>query len=168
MTSTIEQRISENAARTFVGRGAEIAALRAAVDDPDSLVALVHGPSGIGKSRLLRAALANLPPGTAVTVLDGRDVEPTPRGVYQALGHALGLSDAEEIVEALAAAPRHVLAIDTYEVLGLIDSWLRTTLLSLPASVFTVLVGRDRPAATWHSAPGWSGSVVELCLGPLP
>jgi DNA-binding CsgD family transcriptional regulator len=61
-----------------------------------------------------------------------------------------------------------VLAIDTYEVLGLIDSWLRMTLLpALPISVLTVLVGRDRPAGAWHTAPGWAGSVIELPLGPL-
>ena len=171
MTRTIEHVIAENAARTFVGRSAELAVLRDAIDDPDHLVALVHGPGGIGKTRLLRRVLANLPADTAVTILDGRDVEPTPRGVHQAVARSLDLPAATEadVVRALTIAERHVLAVDTYEVLGLIDAWLRTSLLpSLPASVFTVLVGRDRPSSAWHSAPGWTGSVVELCLGPLP
>ncbi|MDL5158352.1 LuxR family transcriptional regulator [Actinomycetospora termitidis] len=166
MTRTISDRISENAARTFVGREAELAVLRSAVLDPDRVVALVHGPGGIGKTRLLRAVLGELPVDTAVTVLDGRDVEPTPEGVLRALERALGTPD---VVTALGTAPRHVLAIDTYEVLGLADTWTRTTFLPmLPTSVFTVLVGRDRPASAWHTAPGWAGSVVELCVGPLP
>ncbi|WP_433026938.1 LuxR C-terminal-related transcriptional regulator [Actinomycetospora sp. CA-053990] len=171
MTRTIEHLIAENAARTFIGRSSERAVLRDAIDDPDRLVTLLHGPGGIGKTRLLRRVLADLPAETAVTILDGRDVEPTPRGVHQALARSLGLRDVTEteIVRALAATERHVLAVDTYEVLGLIDAWVRTSLLpSLPASVSTVLVGRDRPSSAWHSAPGWTGSVVELCLGPLP
>jgi DNA-binding CsgD family transcriptional regulator len=149
------------------------------------LVAVVHGPGGIGKTRLLHAALADLPDDTTITLLEGRDLEPTPRGVCLALRRALGLpeeGDPEDatwaalaqsarlpaLAQAFAVAPRHVLAIDTYEVLGLIDSWLRMTLLpALPISVLTVLVGRDRPAGAWHTAPGWAGSVIELPLGPL-
>ncbi|MEJ2871227.1 LuxR family transcriptional regulator [Actinomycetospora sp. OC33-EN08] len=166
MTRTIADRIRENATRTFVGRDAELAELQRAVLDPERVVALVHGPGGIGKTRLLRAALVDLPAGTAVTVLDGRDVEPTPEGVVRALQRALGASD---VVAALGTASRHVLAVDTYEVLGLVDTWMRTVLLpSLPTSVFTVLVGRDRPTSAWHTAPGWAGSTTELCLGPLP
>jgi DNA-binding CsgD family transcriptional regulator len=192
MTRTIGHRIAEDAARTFVGRADELAALRAAVAGlPDEtgripLVAVVHGAGGIGKTRLLHAALADLPDDTAITLLEGRDLEPTPRGVCVALRRALGLpgQDAAEgtttaealaqsaalpaLARAFAVAPRHVLAVDTYEVLGLIDAWLRTTLLpALPDSVLTVLVGRDRPADAWHTAPGWAGSVVVLPLGPL-
>jgi DNA-binding CsgD family transcriptional regulator len=198
MTRTIGHRLAENAARTFVGRAEELAVLRAAVAGlPDEagrvpLVAAVHGPGGIGKTRLLHALLADLPSDTAVTLLEGRDLEPTPRGVCVALRRALdlpldgaelpdpepdGSATAEalsqnaalpSLAEALAAAPRHVLAIDTYEVLGLIDSWLRTTLVpALPVSALVVLVGRDRPAHAWHTTPGWAGSVVDLSLGPL-
>jgi DNA-binding CsgD family transcriptional regulator len=191
MTRTIGHRIAEDAARAFVGRTEELAALRDAVAGlPDAvgrvpLVAVVHGPGGIGKTRLLHAALADLPDDTTITLLEGRDLEPTPRGVCLALRRALGLpeeGDPEDatwaalaqsarlpaLAQAFAVAPRHVLAIDTYEVLGLIDSWLRMTLLpALPISVLTVLVGRDRPAGAWHTAPGWAGSVIELPLGPL-
>jgi DNA-binding CsgD family transcriptional regulator len=191
MTRTIGHRIAEDAARAFVGRTEELAALRDAVAGlPDAvgrvpLVAGVHGPGGIGKTRLRHAALADLPDDTTITLLEGRDLEPTPRGVCLALRRALGLpeeGDPEDatwaalaqsarlpaLAQAFAVAPRHVLAIDTYEVLGLIDSWLRMTLLpALPISVLTVLVGRDRPAGAWHTAPGWAGSVIELPLGPL-
>jgi hypothetical protein len=95
-------------------------------------------------------------------------------GYAIALAGALGLGAAEPttaaIVSAIAAGPRRtVLAIDTYEVLGLLDTYLRTTFLpALPASVLTVLAGRDRPSPAWHSAPGWSGLVAEFPLAALP
>src|SRR5579875_2058639 len=99
MTDTVGQRIAENAARSFVGRAAELATLRAffgsasAGAGPAPLVAVLHGPGGIGKTRVLRAALAELPDEVAVTLLEGRDVEPTPRGVCLALERALGRGD---------------------------------------------------------------------------
>ncbi|GLZ49826.1 hypothetical protein Acsp06_60110 [Actinomycetospora sp. NBRC 106375] len=185
MTRTIGNRIAEKATQSFVGRGTELAALGDVLagrpDDGEApLVALVHGPGGIGKTRLLRAALADLPDDIAVTLLDGRDLEPTPYGVCGALARALGLVDPSpadsptqpgaiaRIAAALAVARRHVVAIDTYEVLGLADAWLRNTLLpALPDSVITVLVGRDRPALGWHTTPGWAGGVAERRLGPL-
>ena len=176
MTQTIGERLVESARAGFVGRERELAALGAAVAAavPPFVAAFVHGPGGIGKTRLVQAVLADAPPDVRTIELDGRDVEPTPRGMRIALAGALGLGAAEPttaaIVSAIAAGPRRtVLAIDTYEVLGLLDTWLRTTFLpALPASVLTVLAGRDRPSSAWHSAPGWSGLVAEFPLAALP
>jgi class 3 adenylate cyclase/tetratricopeptide (TPR) repeat protein len=50
---------------TFVGRTAELAALRGALADPGHVVA-VGGAAGIGKSRLLDTGLADARPGTVV------------------------------------------------------------------------------------------------------
>ena len=134
----------------------------------------MHGPGGIGKSRLLRQFVDGVPAGTASVVLDGRDVEPTPRGFRQALGRALGLPAGDpgtsDVVAALrdGGAGRTVLVVDTYETLGLLDGWLRTRFLpALPASVLTVFAGRDRPAAAWHTAAGWAGLVAEFPPGAL-
>jgi DNA-binding CsgD family transcriptional regulator len=159
VTRTVADRMVE----TGIGRERELRALRAAAAaaEPPFLVGFVHGPGGIGKSHLVRRLLAGLPHGIR---LDGRDVEPTPEGFGRALAAALGTP---EIHRALAARPT-VLVVDTYEVLGLLDTWLRTTFLpTLPATTLTVLAGRDRPAAAWHTTAGWQGLVAEFPLAAL-
>ena len=152
MTRTVADRMVESAGRGWVGREREIGALLAAAtaEEPPFLVAFVHGPGGIGKSHLVRRLLDDLPAPVRGVYLDGRDVEPTPRGLRRALGQALGLADRRArrgaLARALAARPT-VLVIDTYEGLGLLDAWLRTQFLpALPATTLTVLAGRDRPA----------------------
>ncbi|MGG5260392.1 LuxR C-terminal-related transcriptional regulator [Phycicoccus avicenniae] len=171
--STIADRVRESAAREFVGRRRELDVLVGAVraTDPPFLVAVVHGPGGIGKSSLVRRALAAMPADVRCVHLDGRDVEPTPEGFCRAVGGALGIADPAPTPATLARAldgRRTVLVVDTYEVLGLLDAWLRTRFLpAMPASTLTVLAGRDRPAAAWYSAPGWGGLVTELPLGAL-
>lgn len=57
----------------FVGRSAELAALRAAYQDEDVTTVLVSGEAGIGKSRLVREFTTRL--GAAPLVLTGRCME---------------------------------------------------------------------------------------------
>jgi len=163
----------ESAGRGRVGREREIGALLAAAtaDEPPFLVAFVHGPGGIGKSHLVRRLLDALPAPVRGLYLDGRDVEPTPRGLRRALGQALGSTatdpDVGALARALAARPT-VLVIDTYEGLGLLDAWLRTQFLpAMPATTLTVLAGRDRPATAWYTTAGWQGLVAEFPLAAL-
>jgi hypothetical protein len=168
-------RLSDSAARTFVGRREELALLRGAVADvePPFVVAFVHGPGGIGKSRLPQAALAATSPGARALLLDCRDVEPTPRGLIRAIARGLGDpgpdAGLDGVVEALAAGPpRTVLALDTYEVFGLLDSWVRRVFVpALPDGVVTVVAGREPPAAAWLTGPGWAGLVGEVRLNAL-
>lgn len=170
---TIAERLAQSAARTFVGRGEELRRLRAALDADELpfLVTFIHGPGGIGKSRLLQTLFASASPGTRVLLLDCRDVEPTPRGFVVATGRALGLPQdvptLAEVVDAIRdGADRTVLGLDTYEVFGLLDTWLRTVFLpALPADVFTVIAGRERPRAAWRTASGWTRQVDEISLG---
>jgi len=173
MTRTVADRMVESAGRGRVGREREIGALLAAAtaDEPPFLVAFVHGPGGIGKSHLVRRLLDALPAPVRGLYLDGRDVEPTPRGLRRALGQALGSTatdpDVGALARALAARPT-VLVIDTYEGLGLLDAWLRTQFLpAMPATTLTVLAGRDRPATAWHTTAGWQGLVAEFPLAAL-
>src|SRR4051812_39140431 len=104
MTRTVADRMEESAGRGRVGRGRELEALLAAAtaDEPPFLVALVHGPGGIGKTHLVRRLLDAAPQRGAY--LDGRDVEPTPRGLRRALGRALGVGAADPDLGALARA----------------------------------------------------------------
>ena len=144
----------------------------AGADDHRLLVVFVTGPGGIGKSRLLQAALGALQGADAV-LLDCRQIEPTPAGFISSVAEALGCSESRPEIAHVAdrIASRHhrtVLALDTYERFSLLDTWLRQVFLpEMPESVFTVIAGRDSPGAAWLAAPGWSGLVHELRLGPL-
>jgi len=55
MARTIAERISQAAERSFVGRRSEFEMLREAIlaDELPFVAAYVHGPGGIGKSRLV-------------------------------------------------------------------------------------------------------------------
>jgi hypothetical protein len=173
---SVSDRLAEAARRSFVGRQAELDLLRAAAaaDELPFMVAFVHGPGGIGKSRLVTAAAGALGPDVRVVMLDGREVEPTPRGWLTALGAALGVDrrepDLELVVDALRGAGRRtVLAFDTYETCGLIDGWVRQTFLpALPDTVLTIIAGRDPPSPAWLTTPGWQDLFHEIELRALP
>jgi DNA-binding CsgD family transcriptional regulator len=173
---SVSDRLSEVARRSFVGRDAELSLLRGAVEAPELpfIVAFVHGPGGIGKSWLIGALEASMAPGVGFVSLDCREIEPTPRGYLCALGAALGVGDREPGLEAVAArlgaGPRRtVLALDTYESAGLIDSWLRRTFApALPETVLTVIAGRTPPTPAWVTTAGWQGLFREIELRALP
>lgn len=173
---TVADLLNERAARSFVGRRDELETLvgAAAADEPPFLVAFVHGPGGIGKSRLLQAALSELAAaGHPVARLDCREIEPTPRGFLRALGAALGLEDPDPavatIARSLAAAPaRTVIGIDTYETFGLLDTWLRQDFLpNLPDRLLLLIAGREPPGPGWVADPGWQHLVWRLELQGL-
>lgn len=175
MKRTIAERLTERAGRRFVGRTAEldVFAQALAADELPFLVGFIHGPGGIGKSRLLQTLVASLDPEVRALLLDCRDIEPTPRGFQLAAGRALGIpedaSDVPTVVGAISGGAGHaVFALDTYEVFGLLDTWLRTVFLpALPANVLTVISGRERPTAAWRTGPGWAGLVKEIPLKAL-
>ena len=173
MVTTIADRVRKSAEQGFVGRHRELSALAAATTaaEPPFLVAFVHGPGGIGKSCLMRRVLSELPRSVRGLYLDGRDVEPTPEGFCRAVGQVLGLPEARATVADIAEAlggTRVVLCVDTYEVLGLLDAWLRARFFpALPASTVTILAGRDRPVSAWYASAGWPGLLAEFPLTGL-
>jgi class 3 adenylate cyclase len=159
---TIADRLSEAASRSFVGREAELEFLRTAIeaDEPPFLVAYVHGPGGIGKSRLLQAAVHTVAPPARALALDCARVEPTPRGFLVALGDLIGLEEPspERVAGELGAGERVALALDTYETFGLLDTWLRQTFLpALPETALTLIASRAAPKPAWTTSPGWEG-----------
>lgn len=160
------------AAERLVGRGAELDRLRRMLDRDAPYLMFVHGVAGVGKSSLL-AAFASVAQseGAIVFALDCRGLEPTERGVLEAAAAAVGIRSPtlDAISRRLARLPgRAMLLLDHYEVLRLVDTWLRQTFVPvLPDNVRIVVAGREPPVAAWLTAPQLAGSVDRMPLGPL-
>jgi hypothetical protein len=171
-THRVGDLLAEQANRTFVGRKQEMATLLESLSDGGPAVVYVHGIAGIGKSRLIAAFAERARSRDAVAiVLDCHSVEPTEYGFLRALGARLGrnLSSAEDAARCLGSAgTRVVLALDQYEVLRLLDSWLRQSFIpKLPSKVRVMLVDREAPVPTWASTPGWQGLFRTVKLDAL-
>ena len=172
MASTIGERARDRSAVGFVGRSRELRALLDAVTGEETYVVHVHGVAGIGKSSLLsRFTRDAREAGASVVALDGRTLEPTDRGVQDALARAIGSEDgaADHLFPRLSALGRRsVIVIDHYEVLRLVDTWMRQVFVpSLPDTVRVVLAGREAPVAGWLTSSELGGAVQVLNLGPL-
>ena len=159
-------RLASARRRSFVGRSDELATFAAALAEPEPpFIALhIYGPGGVGKSTLLGefariCAEAQVP----ALLLDGRNLQPTPDGFMNALREAAGADDP------LAALPsRHVLLVDTYEVLAPLDAWLRDQFLpQIPEHALVVLAGRNPPSAAWRADPAWQELSRIVQLGNL-
>jgi DNA-binding response OmpR family regulator len=168
MARTIRDLLVDRALRSFIGRERELALLETLFEEDGPLVLHLRGSPGVGKSRLVGAfATRARRPGHAVVHLDGHAIEPTEAGFVRALG---GAPDATEVVVQRLAetGERVVLAIDGYEDLRLLDTWLRQALIpSLPVQVRVLLVSREAPVGTWLAAPEWQGLFQSLTLEPL-
>ena len=133
---TISARLADAAKNSFVGRKAERAFISNAIAATELpfMVAFIHGPGGIGKSRLIRAALSDAGPEVRRYLLDCREIEPTPQGFQIALGAILGVQESDPdlntVIKGLTERnQRSVLALDAYETFGLMDTWLRQEFL---------------------------------------
>lgn len=164
--------LAEHASRSFVGRREELALLESLVGPGgDARVVHVHGDPGIGKSALVAAFLARMRhAGAATVLLDCRSVEPTERGLLDALAGATGTTEREiaAIAGRLGSLGETVLlALDHLEVFRLMDTWLRQVLVpGLDAQVRVLLAGREPPVAGWFGA-GWEGLFRSLAIAPL-
>lgn len=153
------RQLMDDQAAGLVGRDDEMDILRQLLGDDGPLVVFVHGIAGIGKSALADAfgteARAS---GAAVLRLDGRTIEPTERGFLAALEAKTGgdlATSAEAGIRLGNLAERVILIVDTYEVLRLLDPWLRQTFVpALADNVRLVLSGRDSPMTGWPSDLG--------------
>lgn len=154
----------------FVGRTAELELFRSALaqQPPPFAVLHVHGPGGIGKSTLLdQFAMLAEGAGRRVVRLDGREVEASPEGVLAGLGRALR-TPPDQVAAALATGPTPVVLLDTYELLGPVDGWLRDALLPrLPGQALVVIASRDAPTGRWRSDPAWNELLRVVSLRDL-
>lgn len=172
MQRTIGELLVRNAPQQVFGREQELAALMRLLDADGPTLIYLHGPAGIGKSALLRScALQALQRGAQVVALDGREVEPTHTGFLRSIAGALSLDEVSlfAIVRALREGSTPALiAIDGYESLGLLDSWLRRVFVpALPERVRLALAGRLAPARQWTEAAEWRRVFSPMTVPPL-
>jgi hypothetical protein len=172
MAVRVRDMLAERASQTFVGRAEELALLGLALLDEGPVVTQVHGIPGVGKTSLLDAfARMARERGATVIRLDCRSVEPTEGGFLRALDAAIGgeATTPEASAQRLGSlGDRVILALDTYELMRLLDTWLRQVFVpSLDRHVRVITFGRDQPASGWLTAPGWQGSFRAVSLGPL-
>lgn len=170
MTQRLADRLVAARRRRFVGRSAELASWKAALeaDTPRYLLFYIFGPGGIGKTTLL-GEMANVCQQAGVTahLVDARPIEPAPEPFTQALGQALGLPAGRSVFDALAQG-RHALLLDTCERLEPLEAWLRDTFLpQLPEGVLVVMAGQRPLAPAWRADPGWQDLIHVVPLRNL-
>lgn len=172
MCPRVRELLEQRSADGFVGRGAQLSTLFEVLDAGGPLLLHVHGIAGIGKTALLNAFAARARGVRALVVrLDCRSVEPTAAGFLQALSAAIGSEQPtlEAVGRRLERLGRTVVvALDNFELLRLLDTWLRQDFVpALHDNVRLLLVGRQPPSPAWRSSPGWTGLFRSLALGPL-
>jgi hypothetical protein len=165
----VRDLLYRQASGSFVGRSEELGSLCAILAGEGPVVVHLHGIAGIGKSRLLgsfvQVARAE---GATVVRLDCREIEPTEAGLLNELAIASGslIGSADEIAARLGhVGTKVIVALDTYELFRLMDTWLRQTFLpTLPDNVRFILCGREAPVTAWLSDPGWHGLFRSIRL----
>jgi hypothetical protein len=171
MTQRIGGLLAQQARDEFIGRAAERAALGTVLEADGPRLVHVHGIAGIGKSALLNRFTTDARrAGAIVLLLDCRRIEPTEKGFLQVLGDAIGdEGGVEALTQRLGAlGVTVVLALDTYEVFRLMDTWLRQVFVPcLPGNVRMLFFGRERPYAGWHALPGGPFLLQSIALEPL-
>lgn len=172
MSPRLADRLSAARRRRFIGRTAELALFESALlaEELPFFILYVHGPGGLGKTSLLSqfARLAR-EAGTPVYSLDARNVEPTPEAFMAGLCLTMGIDPAASPADALAAQPgRHVILVDTYELLAPLDNWLREMFLpQLPEDLLFVVASRHPPTPAWRADLGWQPFLRVLPLRNL-
>lgn len=155
----------------FVGRTGEIELFRSALLAPDSPVTVLflHGPGGVGKSSLLDV-LADVAAADGATPvrIDGRHVPPAPGALLGVLAAVVDAGGGDPLA-ALARVPRPVVLLDTYELLALLDEWVRDEFLpALPGDALVVIAGRRPPLPGWSADPAWRELLRVVSLRNLP
>lgn len=142
-----------------------LATLLENLDDSGPIVTHLHGLAGIGKSTLLKVFAAQAAQkGVEVFRLDARLFEPTAAAFLEELESVAGRPP-DQLGR---SASRTVILIDAYELLRVLDSWLRQNFIpSLDDSIRLVVASRQPPSAPWLIEPEWQGLFRVIPLGPL-
>ena len=156
--------------QSIIGREPERDAFEALLRDDGPLVMLVDGPSGVGKSTLLRACADRAAEtGTTPLLLDLGGATATPAGFLERLHSQTPLHfDGQVLARTDAPGTPFVLLLDTFEDVAALGPWLRDALLpALPDEARLVLAGQTVPGADWRADSALSALVVSCTLGPL-
>ena len=192
MSSSLAERLSAARHSRFVGRADELKLFESAIlpqrRDPivpgtasaskqtnaatelPFHVLHIFGPGGVGKTTLLSEFTRICKQAqTPAVYIDARNIEPAPESFLSALRFLMNLTPNESPLEVLASKlERHVLLIDTYEILTPLDEWLREVFLpQLPETTLIVLAGRHSPSSAWRADPGWQSLIHILPLRNL-
>ena len=171
VTRLIKDVLAGRAAAGFVGREHELRLLTECADGRGPVLAWIHGLAWIGKSSLLQEFSARATAsGSSIIRLDCRFIEPTPEGFLLELQRVLNrpVSTIDAVNDALSSFTRAVLVLDSYEVLRLLDGWLRQAFFpALKETVRVVICGRYGPAPHRRSALEWQGLMLTIPLSPL-
>ncbi len=154
-------RLTAARQRRFVGRAAEVAHFQTALTAPElQFVGIyIYGPSGVGKTTLLKQLQTICAQHQSIAIyIDARNIEPTPESIYMAFAMALGLAAYENPLQHIGRQPqRHVLFIDTFEVLAPLDGWFRDSFMpATPENMLVVMAGRNALSTGWRSDPVWN------------
>jgi hypothetical protein len=154
--ATLGGRLAALDADRLVGRRHELALVERVLDrESHSSVVFVHGPVGIGKSALLRAAARSaLERGYSVHVVDGRATVPVPDALAEALAPAF-------------ESDQPLVLIDAYEHLAELGEVLRRDLLAALSEQAVVLIGSRTPPESGWSQGGWESIFTDLRLRGL-
>jgi hypothetical protein len=166
MTESVATVLERQARAQLVGRADELALLRRSVEPDGPIVTAIHGIAGVGKSTLLDALLADArSSGATVVRLDGRTFEPTEAGFLLELARAIGAGSAQHqrVIDRLNELGEPVvIAVDSFEVLRLLESWLRLIFVPrLGANVRLILATREDPFG-WSAGPSGFFRAVPL------
>ena len=172
MVHKMKDLLTQQAMENFIGRTEEMEFLLQVLKQESPVVAQIHGIGGIGKSILLEVfAEEARKRGATVVRLDCRSIEPTEKGFLHRLDAAIGgdHTTPEDAADRLGQlGKRVVLALDTYEVFRLMDTWLRQVFVpALGKNVRVFLFGREPPVSSWLVAPGWQGLFESIRLESL-
>ena len=165
----VSEAVSQREQALFVGRHRELAAFRQwlLADTPFPELLSISGAGGVGKTTLLRAfRRIALELGTPVTIVDGRDIPATPRGLLAALTGSRRVV-LDEVVGRLNESHPLVL-IDTFEEMSGLSAYLHDVLLPrLDTQVKIVVAGRHPPSLTWPRGDSWLAMIRPLPLEGL-
>jgi len=154
----LASRLQAARGRGFVGRDAERAMFALALTATELTFAamFLHGPSGVGKSTLLRRLADDArTAGRTVVPVCGRVVADSIAAFEHAAGPALN-------------NPEAVLMIDSFERCAPLEGWLHEQLLpQLADGTVVVLAGRQPPRPAWREDPSWAGALLVHPLGEL-
>lgn len=160
MTALLAERLESARRSRLIKRVAECDLFQSALQADQLPFHLLYilGPGGIGKTTLLHE-FVHLAETAQIdhVYLDGRNLEASPEFFLINLQQGMGLTPPLTPLQALAdRSERFVLLIDTYELLGGLDRWLRESFLpTLPGNVLVVIASRNPPTVEWRADPGW-------------